>query len=700
MLKPSLDDDAPVSLADLATMAGVSRPAVTNWRRRHDDFPSPLQESGTTTFFRFGDIKAWMAIHQKTLIGRSAEHAVWTALNSARGVVLPENAAEAGMAALGCAVVSAYCGDGVEDVLHTMIKSDSSSLRQFLSDLARLMESTGLPHLAGDHFAARPRWEDHASFFQEVARLALELGVADVFEALLAASARGFRGAGENTTPVSIARLFTALVPARGTILDFACGQGTLLLSAARATPAGEPLTLVGLDINDATRRLAQVRLLVHGFDADITTGDALHGTSQPRRSADLVLVDPPFGLSWRPNELATSDRLLFGVPPRSAADLAWVQLAIGTLRCGGQALIVTSMGALFRGGPEAEIRRRLVEAGCVRAVIALPPGLYPHTAIPVAVLILTHPEPRPAGDVVLVDASQSGTRQRGRTELSDAAIEQIVAAIRGGSVDRAVRACVVPLDALATGDSSLVPARWTTPGADPQELVERMTHGDRRVREAVRALAQAGPLPLTTTSHGAPIRSSSLLTMAESGLVTLIRPRRVDPTGIGPGDTPLVRPRDISADLLVTPREFVDQSFLSRPIKLTQPGDVLVVTDGQIRAGVDRDGGAVVSGPIHIVRPRSDLVSPEVLAALITHHGQQQAVGTTVPRINLKSLEIPLLDAESTLRLQTALRTINDHRKWAASALEALDDLAAALIVGVPTGSLRFVNHDETEQP
>lgn len=257
-----------------------------------------------------------------------------------------------------------------------------------------------------------------------------------------------------------------------------------------------------------------------------------------------------------------------------------------------------------------------------------------------------------------------------------------------------------MPIDALATGDSSLVPARWTTPGVDPQELVERMTRGDRRVREAVRALAQVGSLPLTTTSHGASIRSLSLLTMADSGLVALIRPRQVDPTEIGPGDTPLVRPKDISADLLVTPSEFVDQSLLPRSTELTQPGDVLVVTNGRIRAGVDRDGGAVVAGPIQIVRPRSDSVSSEVLAALITHHGQQQAVGTTLPRINLKSLEIPLLDAESTLRLQTALRTINENRKWAVAALEALDDLAAALIVGVPTGSLRFADHDETEQP
>jgi len=102
-----VDDDALVSLADLATMAGVSRPAVSNWRRRHDDFPSPTQESGTTTLFRFGAIKEWMALHKKPLTGRSAEQAVWTALNPARDAVLPENAAAAAQAAGGAGVTSA-----------------------------------------------------------------------------------------------------------------------------------------------------------------------------------------------------------------------------------------------------------------------------------------------------------------------------------------------------------------------------------------------------------------------------------------------------------------------------------------------------------------------------------------------------------------------------------------------------------------
>jgi hypothetical protein len=37
-----MDDDATVSAADIARLAGVGRAAVSNWRRRYPDFPPPV----------------------------------------------------------------------------------------------------------------------------------------------------------------------------------------------------------------------------------------------------------------------------------------------------------------------------------------------------------------------------------------------------------------------------------------------------------------------------------------------------------------------------------------------------------------------------------------------------------------------------------------------------------------------------------
>lgn len=674
-----------VSLADVAVRAGVTRPAVSNWRRRYPDFPRPTLETGTTTLFRLSEIEAWATRHQKPLVELSTDQAVWTALNPARGTVLPENAAEAGMAALGWVVASTRLGDGVDDVLKSLGDSRPTALRELLYTLARRVESAGLPHLVADHLWRHGGGEDYADFLQDVARLALRHGPADVFEALLAASARGSRGAGEHATPGVIARLLTALSPAQGTVLDFACGQGTLLLSAAQSAGTGQEVTLIGQDIDDGARRLAQVRLLVHGHSAELVTGDTLHGKNQYRSAADLVMADPPFAHRWAPDRRMSPVDLPFGVPPRTKADLAWVQYAIGALRPGGRALVVTSMGPLFRGGAEAEIRRRLVQAGCVEAVVGLPPGLYPHTSIPVSVLVLSAPEHGSPRDVVLVDASEMGTRLRGRTELSESDIAQISAAAQRGAGKTDVPATAVAVDSLTAGDCSLAPARWTASETDPQRLVDRVENATRRLREASERLAQIEPLPLAVAADGPQTRSTSLLTMA----VVLVRPSRVDAADLGVGDVGVIRAGDIVANSPVVPSACIERDKLPHPPELTRPGDVLVLTDGRVRAGVDRRGGCAVAGPIQVVRPNSDVISPQVLAALITYFGSRQAVGVTVPRVNLKSVEIPVLDVDSMRSLDAALRMLGEHQHWTTIARGALDDLSDALVAGVSSGSL-----------
>ncbi|RST61216.1 hypothetical protein D5F11_004000 [Siminovitchia terrae] len=45
-------------------------------------------------------------------------------------------------------------------------------------------------------------------------------------------------------------------------------------------------------------------------------------------------------------------------------------------------------MGVLFRGGPEKEIRQRLIDLGVIEGVIALPSLLQPYTGIKTALLL------------------------------------------------------------------------------------------------------------------------------------------------------------------------------------------------------------------------------------------------------------------------------------------------------------------------
>lgn len=53
-------DDQLVSLAGVAALAGVTRAAVSNWRKRHD-FPKPVMTAGRTVWVVRTEAEAWLA---------------------------------------------------------------------------------------------------------------------------------------------------------------------------------------------------------------------------------------------------------------------------------------------------------------------------------------------------------------------------------------------------------------------------------------------------------------------------------------------------------------------------------------------------------------------------------------------------------------------------------------------------------------
>lgn len=51
---------AEVTAAGIARLAGVGRAAVSNWRRRHADFPKPVGGTETSPAFALRDIEQWL----------------------------------------------------------------------------------------------------------------------------------------------------------------------------------------------------------------------------------------------------------------------------------------------------------------------------------------------------------------------------------------------------------------------------------------------------------------------------------------------------------------------------------------------------------------------------------------------------------------------------------------------------------------
>ena len=79
-------EEVEVSLADIARIAGVRPSAVSNWRRRHDDFPEPVGGTDKNPRFGLAEIEGWLSREGKTS-EITADERLWQAFDSVRGVL-------------------------------------------------------------------------------------------------------------------------------------------------------------------------------------------------------------------------------------------------------------------------------------------------------------------------------------------------------------------------------------------------------------------------------------------------------------------------------------------------------------------------------------------------------------------------------------------------------------------------------------
>ena len=55
-----MHDDNLIGISEVAKIAGVSRQAVANWRKRSEDFPRPIAELASGPIFRRSHVRAWL----------------------------------------------------------------------------------------------------------------------------------------------------------------------------------------------------------------------------------------------------------------------------------------------------------------------------------------------------------------------------------------------------------------------------------------------------------------------------------------------------------------------------------------------------------------------------------------------------------------------------------------------------------------
>lgn len=275
----------------------------------------------------------------------------------------------------------------------------------------------------------------------------------DAYEYLIGQFAAGSaRMAGEFYTPQQVSDILSAIVtldsqePKTGakqrleSVLDFACGSGSLLLNVRKKmNKAGGTIgKIYGQEKNITTYNLARMNMLLHGVkdtEFDIFHGDTLKNEwdmmQEPnpakRPSFDAIVANPPFSYRWEPSG-AMSDDVRFknhGLAPKSTADFAFLLHGFHFLKDEGVMAIILPHGVLFRGGAEDRIRTKLLKDGHIDTIIGLPANLFYSTGIPVCILVLK--KCKKPDDVLFINAAEHYTKGKRQNQISPEQIAKII---------------------------------------------------------------------------------------------------------------------------------------------------------------------------------------------------------------------------------------------------------------------------------
>ncbi|RRV03303.1 hypothetical protein EGJ28_24290 [Stutzerimonas xanthomarina] len=145
-------------------------------------------------------------------------------------------------------------------------------------------------------------------------------------------------------------------------------------------------------------------------------------------QSFDVVVSDLSAGAdTWDP-ELGARDslrRFRYGTAPKGKGEWPFIQHMLACMRPGhGMAVAVVDLAALLREGKEAEIRRAIIQANLLDAVIYLPPKLYRSDARALAILVFK--SSRHSRSVLLIDGSKQYTSEKSLNTLTPVGIQQI----------------------------------------------------------------------------------------------------------------------------------------------------------------------------------------------------------------------------------------------------------------------------------
>ena len=289
---------------------------------------------------------------------------------------------------------------------------------------------------------------------------------------------KGGTTAGQFYTPQEVVDVIVRyLKPQKGnTVYDPTCGSGGFLINAAKYCKTNfnnsKAIRIFGQEDVWNTWAICNINMILHGLDARIEKGDTILDpkfTEEDNELAikqfDLAMANFPFSQeNWTKTGQPKKDnkgktlnkkdgspqleypkdgysdpyeRLVYGIPPYSNGDFAFLQHIIASIKDDGKAGVVCPQGVLFRGQPEKTeeedgqnrkaddeylIRRGFLQGkidhngeftemhNIIDSIVVLPGNLFYGTSIPGAILFINKNKPANRKDkVLMVYAAKQG---------------------------------------------------------------------------------------------------------------------------------------------------------------------------------------------------------------------------------------------------------------------------------------------------
>ncbi|CNG70419.1 type I restriction-modification system methyltransferase subunit [Mycobacterium tuberculosis] len=660
-----MPNDATVTAADIARLAAVGRAAVSNWRRRHDDFPQPVGGTAVSPTFSLAEVEDWLR-GQGKLTDSPVRERVWQTLRTAasEGRDLADVLTFAGAFLLHLRADPgrwAQLPDAPDDEIAGALPEVVRALPGGVEAGPDLIPPSAVP------------------LIRALSQLVDELGVAHTFE-FLRTRYLEHHSRRVYLTPEPVVRLMLELGGPAHTVLDPACGTGTYLKAADEVFK--DVRQLLGQEIDDTTARMSAIQLALHGAPAEICPGDSLLADAFPGRTVDLVVSNPPFNdRGWGYEQLTGDPRWEYGLPPRMESELAWLQHSLAHVEPGGHVVLLMPPAVANRRSGR-RVRSELLRRGTLRAVISLPPGAVPNMAVALAVWVLRRPSPgdTPADDVLMVDTSADPDNFR-KTALD------AWRRYEKGKPTGTDSSVVVRIIDLLDDEVDLTPARYL-----PQRSAPRVEGSFVAARELLETKAAELPRAvselsfLTQARARADVPMTTVGELAKAGVLQVLRPPAK--VRMGEGNVPVLTLDDVALGQEATGTAAPDDEHVH-----VAAGDVVVSLVARLPvARVITAEGPVLGSGLALVRAEPSRSDPDFVAGwlLLGAQGARLRSSTPSARFDVRRARLPRLGLDEQAELGRAFRKLTDLEEALRDTYRLGEDVLRLGLEGLGAGTLR----------